>query len=83
MSNAFYLLAIQASIPIELDPHLKGRCLMVLRPNSSIAMVIAIGSIALAAAISPAQQGKVTIDDILRVWNERQQKVQRALRVDL
>jgi hypothetical protein len=46
-------------------------------------MVIAIGSIALAAAISPAQQGKVTIDDILRVWNERQQKVQRALRVDL
>src|SRR5260370_823048 len=51
---------------------------MVLRLHGCFGMVVALLLIALASTTTRAQQGKVTIDDILEVWKERQQKVQSA-----
>ncbi len=49
-----------------------------LRMTSRFRMTVLLLSIAFAPAIGWAQQGKVTTEDILEVWKERQQKVKSA-----
>jgi len=51
---------------------------MGLRLHGCLTMTFALLSMALSPRIAWSQQGKVTIDDILEVWKERQQKVKSA-----